>query len=232
MTTRLSSRRFWIISFSSAFMLLVLVSLGTWQVKRLSWKEGLEKAWVENQKNPLILTSEKTLGEDILYRKIVLKGTLQENYHYLYASHPTKRSLYGYRILGALACQNEVVLVDLGWSETHTPPTTLEKEITLTGIVMPGEKGSWWQVSSQGHDGLWVTYDLPNISKNIGTHSDIYFIRATFDSDDYLQHKLIRPDLSSPPFYNHHREYAMMWYGLAFSLIIIYLLFLRRHYTG
>ena len=60
------------------FSFFILVSLGTWQVKRLIWKNDLISFYLKQSTNNIInLHKENFVSEEIEYRKVRLTGKFQ-----------------------------------------------------------------------------------------------------------------------------------------------------------
>lgn len=227
--------RFWVVTTSFVAMFMIALSLGTWQVKRLEWKEELVREWQAASVQPPLLASCETIRRDIgLFRKVMFKGSVvpREPAH-LYAPNPKESSKQGFRVIGGVECQGERMIVDFGWREQPISDAAFlaqKGELILTGIMAQGEEKSLWQTESKGRDNIWVRLDLPLLAEVFGATEPNVYIRILEESKDHLRDEFIRPEMTkTPPFYNHHREYTIMWYALAFVSLVIYIRFVTEN---
>ena len=91
-----AERRVWFAAPLVLLALAILLGLGTWQVKRLYWKEAL-MADIEERRsaNPVTLADIEAIaksGGDIEYRRVSLSGTF-DPVSYTHLTLPTNREV-------------------------------------------------------------------------------------------------------------------------------------------
>jgi surfeit locus 1 family protein len=151
-------------------MLIVLLGLGTWQVKRLFWKEAL-LAQIDHAETaapvPLGLTPEP-------FTKISVTGTFLPDDAALYGaivrtvpSGPTM----GARLIVPLRETNgDVILVDRGWVPLSRsgPIDQPEGPVTVAGYVRFGDQTHWFSARDDPADRRFYTLDPKAIGDAVG----------------------------------------------------------------
>ena len=96
---------------------IVLLSLGVWQMQRLEWKNDvISKIYERRNGEPISLNDNyKTSSpETHNYLRVFFEGEIKNNEAHVYA--PQKDGL-GYRIVSEFDWNELSILVDLGWVE-------------------------------------------------------------------------------------------------------------------
>ncbi|MDC1205938.1 SURF1 family protein, partial [Amylibacter sp.] len=107
---------------------IVLISLGVWQMQRLEWKNDvISKIYERRNGDPISLNDNyKTSSpETHNYLRVFFEGEIKNNEAHVYA--PQKDGL-GYRIVSEFDWNELSILVDLGWVEK-----TKKNETRTTG---------------------------------------------------------------------------------------------------
>lgn len=212
--------------------LAILLALGTWQVERLFWKEGL-LADIAERRNaaPLELSDIETMlsrGEDIDYRPVELSGQfLNDKERHFFATHEGRSGYYVYTPL-ALA-DGRVVFVNRGFV-----PFEMKDASTRAAGRLSGEQsvvGLARAKLEQKPSSLVPDNDL---AKNIFYWKDL----GVMAESDGLDRARVLPffvDANNAPnpggmpvggvtqfdFPNNHLQYAVTWYGLALALVAV-----------
>ena len=121
-------------SIFSFFVFVMLLSFGTWQVKRLYWKEALIERYLEqSQSNPVVNPSDLKINNINEFKSIQLKGNfLHENE--IYITGKTYEGNAGFHVVTPFKLTNEkIILVNRGWvSEGYKDPQKENLVFSLT----------------------------------------------------------------------------------------------------
>jgi surfeit locus 1 family protein len=240
-----SWRRFGLLgpTIATALAFALLMSLGTWQMQRKAWKEGLlAKIAERTHAAPVPLAdvvAERSAsfpeGYDPEYRHVSVNGRiLHDKEQYVWA--PDANAGAGYHVYAPLqpGGGDKVVWVNRGWvpEQRRDPATRAEGqvagEVSLTGLyrAAPREKGSF---TPDGDAGRRVYYwrDLTGMQAaafgGAGPQAEDYFIdadAAPANPGGWPKGGVTLVDLP-----NRHLEYAITWYGLAATLLAVFAAF-------
>ena len=93
------------------FFILVFISLGSWQIIRLNWKNNLILEIETSLKNPPVKLSESNIKN---YLKIKTSGSIDFNKQiYLYSLN--ERGAPGFEVINPLIINSENYLINRGW---------------------------------------------------------------------------------------------------------------------
>lgn len=211
--------------------LLVLVALGVWQVQRLHEKEQLLMTIAERMQAPDMPV------EDILrlplaemeWRRVRAQGRfLHDKEAYVYA---TEFDLgLGVHVLTPLALDGDgIVLVDRGFVPlaSRAPETRaagqVEGDAAISGIVrLEGERNSFTPPADEGQR-TWYSRDIQGIARFLGValRAPIVIVADQPANPGGLpRFPGYRVDIP-----NNHLQYAVTWFGLALTLVGVYLVY-------
>lgn len=205
----------WITALAILIAVAILLSLGTWQVKRLAWKETLIA-----QIDAAYEKEAEKFNAQALYKefdKVVLNGKFINNAAFIRSK--TYDGKVGYHLIMPLETSNGTIFVNRGWIETDAvdmPQTKTQFEAVLrlatkSNPFIPDNKT----------DGPYLYW--PEISK----------LEAIFDMKSALSMIAwqipAQNDLASQPYpvggkpvlKNDHLQYAIFWFTMAFILAVI-----------
>ena len=218
------------LSIVSILIFAMLISFGTWQVKRLFWKESLiENYLTQSQSNPITDPAELEKSSINEFKSIGILGRFIHS-NEIYITGKTYEGNAGFHVITPFIMENnKIVLINRGWvSESYKNPDKRKFSLTkglvkLKGIIRYPQKKGYFVPENDGENGFWFTivpnqiFDFINIISN-KTIND-YYIDAL-----RVGEKLTLPigvD-GKPKFRNQHLSYAITWYGLALSLLFVY----------
>jgi surfeit locus 1 family protein len=234
----------WVLSIATLVALAILLSLGTWQVRRLAWKEGLI-ATIDSRVNasPVPLAEvERTAasGGDFEYRPVATSGTyLHAKEQFFFATHEGQSGWFVYTPLQM--ADGRAVLVNRGFVpyDRKSPETRQDGqiggEIEVVGLARsaPAGKPSWLVPDNQPDENVFYWKDLAAMTANAGLDPQIvvpFFIDAQ-RSDVPGGYPIGGVTIVELP--NNHLQYAVTWYGLAAALLGVYVgMLLRRRKTA
>ena len=227
-----AERRVWFAAPLVLLALAILLGLGTWQVKRLYWKEAL-LADIEERRNaaPATVAEIEAIaksGGDIEYRKVSLSGTFDHaRERHFFATHQGRTGYYIYTPL--TLADGRVLFVNRGFVpfEMKDPAKRSEGhvtcEVTITGLARAPLVA---KPSSLLPDN--------DIAKNIFYWKDLAAMASSSDiPPDRLGKLFVDADAAPKPrgwpqggvtlidLPNNHLQYAITWYGLAAALVIV-----------
>lgn len=212
--------------------LAILISLGTWQVERLHWKEGLLADIAERRAAaPVPLADIEAMaaqGGDIEYRTVTATGRYINNKERHFFA--TWRGQTGYYIYTPLQlADGRYLFVNRGFVpyENKEPEMRMQGQLTdqqtVTGLArakLPGKPSS-----------LVPDND---VAKNIFYWKDLDVMASSVDLDkaDVLPFFLDANSTPNPAGFpiggvtqvdlpNDHLQYAFTWYGLAAVLLVV-----------
>ena len=221
-------------------MLLVLLGLGSWQVKRLFWKQALLAQIAHAEAGPPVpLAQLEPAGETPFtpspYLKVSASGIFLPDETALYGAEVrdvVSGPAMGAQLIEPLREANgELVLVDRGWVPlSRTQPLDQPTgEVTVSGYVRPGDSPHWFSATDDPSARRFFTLDPKAIGTAIGLPQVQPFVlvvlatEARGGGDEWpapAQH------LPRPP--NNHLSYAITWYGLAVALAVIFTIWARK----
>lgn len=208
----------------------VLISLGTWQVKRLYWKEALLAA-IEQRSTaqPADLEMIESLlgsGEPIDYRAARASGRfLNDRERHFFATFEGQSGYYVYTPLelddGRLLFVNRG-FVPYDRKEPSTRPQSLQEGMqTITGLARSRlqEKPSFMVPDNDEAANIFYWKDLDRMTLSAGLPAD-KVLPFFLDADSTpVPGGLPRGGVTVIDLPNSHLQYAITWYGLALALL-------------
>jgi surfeit locus 1 family protein len=228
---------FWPISVSvGAF--LVLVGLGTWQVQRLFWKEGLIAERQAAVTAPPI-AAPRSLAEAraLEFHRMAATGRFL-NDRELDLGATSDAGLPGFQVITPLVLEDgAVLLVDRGFvpeakrAPASRPEGELSGEVTVTGLLRlaPEGKPHWFLPDNSAAKNYWFYVDIPAMAAATQQERVLHYYMdadATPIPGGLPVGGQTRLDLP-----NNHLQYAITWYALAAGLAVIAVLRLRQGRT-
>ena len=206
-----------------SFFIIVLLSLGTWQLIRLNWKIELInqiKSSLKDEPINLFDTSQKN------YLRIKTKGSINyERQIYLY--NLNEKGEPGFEVVSPLTANNENYLLNRGWipfDKKNNKIINKVDESNIIGILKKQTKANMFKPKNDISSNYWFTLNREDIFKFTGKKFSPYII--------YLSNKneLPKPKLITANISNNHKKYAITWFSLAISILLIYLYFRKKNY--
>lgn len=210
----------------------ILISLGTWQVERLHWKEGLLADIAERRAAaPVPLADIETMaaqGGDIEYRTVTATGSYINNKERHFFA--TWRGQTGYYIYTPLQLANgRYLFVNRGFVpyENKEPEMRMQGQLTgqqtVTGLArakLPGKPSSLVPDNDVAKN-IFYWKDLDVMASSVDLNkADVvpFFVDAdsTPNPAGFPIGGVTQVDLP-----NDHLQYAFTWYGLAAVLVVV-----------
>ncbi|WP_373683227.1 SURF1 family protein [Rhizobium leguminosarum] len=212
--------------------LAILISLGTWQVERLHWKEGLLADIAARQvAAPVPLADIEAMaagGGDIEYRKVTATGRYINNKErHFFATWRGQTGFYVYTPLEL--ADGRALLVNRGFVpyENKEPEMRMQGQLTdqqtVTGLArekLPG-KPSWVVPDNDVAKNIFYWKDLDVMAESVGLEK-ARVIPFFVDADSTPNPAgLPIGGVTQVDLPNDHLQYAFTWYGLAAVLVAV-----------
>jgi surfeit locus 1 family protein len=215
----------WPILFSSIGF-CVLVSLGVWQLQRLTWKEQLITQIQAQQELQLI---EITPENQSVFRRIYAVGRFNYGQE-LRLIGKTVDQQVGYYVFTPLTLkEGRTIYVNRGWVPQTIADTAISRplgNIRVEGMLREKMSRNTFTPANQYDNRDIFTFDPEEIA-------------ATYPDQTLLPYYIDASQISPPSEYpnikplgvhlrNHHLVYALTWFALAGGLAIVCFLFIRN----
>ena len=238
MTAKSSNVRFGIMSLLAFVVLAILISLGTWQVRRLAWKQDLLQtieSRIHQLPRPLETWFKTEPGTD--YWPVFVEGTfLHSAERHFFATHDGQSGYFVYTPLET--SPGAFVFINRGFVpfDSKDPTTRVEGQISgnvkVTGLARSilTEKPSSLVPDNEPSKNIFYWKDFAAMRDSAGLPPGARMAEVFIDAD-----KTPNPGglpvggvtiLDLP---NSHLQYAVTWYGLAATLAVIWSILAWRH---
>ena len=205
------------------FIILVLISLGSWQLYRLNWKLNLIEE-IENSliKNPTELS---TINKKNFLR-IKTSGEIDfDKQIYLYNLNESGKP--GFEVINPILINNENYLINRGWipfDKKNQPEIDLIDEDKIVGTLKLQSKANSFKPDNDIDKNYWFTLDREDVFKYTGKNFSNFIIYLNGD------YKIPKPKVITANISNNHKKYAITWFSMAISILLIYLYFRKKNY--
>ncbi|MGH7031416.1 MAG: SURF1 family protein [Stellaceae bacterium] len=216
-------------------IVLLCLGLGAWQVRRLSWKEGLIAARAAAVAAPPVWAPQNAAqARGMEFRHVTDQGVfLNDKENLLGAISAAGQA--GYQVLTPLReADGRSVFINRGFVPSALKDRVRRMAGEPTGIVridgllrLPRDRPpSWFTPANRPDLNTWFWVDLPAMAKadKLG-HAAPFYIDADAAPNPGGWPRGGVTRLALP---NNHLQYAITWFSLAVAMIVIYVLFHRR----
>ncbi len=202
--------------------LAILLSLGTWQMRRLAWKEGL-LAEIDNRiagaTVPLPALPDPDQDK---YLPVAITGVFDTQELHVLVS--VKMVGPGYRIIAPFVTDSgRRVLVDRGFVSTEAKQAARAPgPLEVSGNLHWPDEIDGYTPEPDRNSNIWFARDVPAMAAELGTEPVLVIARSRTDPG-------VTPlPVASAGIPNDHLQYAITWFGLALVWVAMTLLFLWR----
>lgn len=219
--------------------LTILLSLGSWQVKRLNWKNNLietinSRIHLPPQALPDPGIWRELNLEELNYRVVEARGKFdhREEVHIFTQVTPRKEKYGGTGFWVMVPFHLEsggVVLVNRGFvpekfKQRHTRRhSEIEGQQTIIGIIKTDQGTNYFTPESDYKNNIWFTRNIGAIVEHLELTNAAPFSIALKKSG--TDKSLPQPREISVNLPNNHLGYAITWFGLALTLIGVFVAF-------
>jgi len=205
------------------FFILVFIALGVWQMIRLNWKNNLILEIENSLKKPPVELSQSN-KENFL--KIKTSGLINfEKQIYLY--NLNESGTPGFEVINPIFIGQENYLINRGWipfEKKDTPEINVFDQNNIIGTLRIQGRKNIFKPDNDLNKNYWFSLDREDIFTFTGKNFSKYII--------YLDgnYQFPRPKKITANISNNHKKYAMTWFSLAISILLLYLYFRKKNY--
>ncbi|MDC0988507.1 SURF1 family protein [Candidatus Pelagibacter sp.] len=205
------------------FIILVLLSLGSWQLYRLNWKLNLISEIENSLKNDPV---ELSKSDKKNYLRIKTSGQIDfDKQIYLY--NLNKSGKPGFEVINPILIGNENYLINRGWisfDQKDQSEINFVNEDKIIGTLKLQTKASTFKPENDIEKNYWFTLNRDDVFKYTGKNFSNFIIYLNGD------YKTPKPKIITANISNNHKKYAITWFSMAISILLIYLYFRRKNY--
>ncbi len=203
--------------------ILVFIALGSWQIVRLNWKNNLILEIEDSLKNPPV---ELTQSNKKNYMKIKTSGSIDFNKQ-IYLYNLNNKGAPGFEVINPIFIENENYLINRGWipfEKKGSKEINFFDENNITGTLKLQGKKNIFKPDNDIKGNYWFSLNRDDVSKFTGKEFSKYLI--------YLggNYQFPKPKKITANISNNHKKYAITWFSLAISILLLYLYFRKKNY--
>lgn len=219
--------------FSVAAVILFL-SLGNWQVRRLGESEQRRAAFTAQLALPPFDAEHPP--EDVAFRRASIEGEPLWDHYFLIAGHYMWGQM-GYQLVVPVRGQTQTVLVDTGWIPSEGATEIIARERAKTGphhyeglVNLPEstEDAAGSFKEEEGYQRRWRAIQPTQMAQGLGLTVAPWYI-----TDGEAMQADTSPNDKEPPISGWvseftalpHLHYAITWFSLAGVTILLYIVF-------
>lgn len=208
---------------------LVLCGLGTWQVKRLYYKEqliaGIEAEFnkdpVETELTPGVLLQSQMHG--VFFIRGFIEGGFLHDKEILVGPR-TLDGKVGYHVLTPFesVMSDDTILVNRGWIPRDLPREEISRpneSMIITGTATKPPSHSSFAPDNNAADNEWFWVDTDGIAKAKNLYNLMPYILYADPQRGGKWPVPIKVPFNAE---HHHLQYALTWFSLALTLLAIY----------
>jgi surfeit locus 1 family protein len=199
------------------------LSLGSWQLYRLTWKLDLISEIENSLKNDPV---ELSKSDKKNYLRIKTSGIVDfEKQIYLYNLNENGKP--GFEVINPILIGNENYLINRGWipfDKKNQSEISFFDSNNIIGTLKTQFKANSFKPDNDVEKNYWFTLDRDDIFSYTGKTFSRYIIYLNGD------YKLPKPKVITANISNNHKKYAITWFSMAISILLIYLYFRKKNY--
>ena len=212
---------------AAAVLIALTLSLGNWQLQRAADKRTLQERVDAGERASAVTIGSGILAKDlVLYRRVEAWGVFDPRYEIL-LDNRIYNGVAGYHVLTPLKVEggNRYVLVNRGWipvgaSRAALPQIkTLAAKVKIVGVALDTETRYFELPGAAPQGRLWQNLNFERYSTYSGLSLQPFLLQQINDTADGLVRFWPRLDTGVAT----HISYAMQWYGLAATLLVLWL---------
>ena len=205
------------------FFISVFVALGSWQIVRLNWKLDLITEIENSLKNPPVELAQSNKKN---YLKIKTSGSIDlDKQIYLY--NLNDNGTPGFEVINPILINEENFLINRGWipfEKKNTEEINFFDENNIIGTLKLQGRKNIFKPDNEIEENYWFSLNREDILKFTGKEFSEYII--------YLdgKYQFPKPKKITANISNNHKKYAITWFSLAISILLLYLYFRKKNY--
>ena len=197
--------------------------MGSWQIVRLNWKNNLILEIENSLKNPPVELSQSNHEN---YLKIITSGSIDlDKQIYLY--NLNDNGIPGFEVINPILIDDENYLINRGWipfEKKGAQDINFFDENNIIGTLKLQGRKNIFKPENDIKENYWFSLNRDDILKFTGKEFSNYII--------YLDgnYQLPKPKKITANISNNHKKYAITWFSLAISILLLYLYFRKKNY--
>ena len=225
---------------AAVLALATVLSLGTWQLQRKAWKDGLvSQIAARARAEPIPLAAAAAAaaqGRNLEYTRVVVRGRfLADKTLYLYAPERGETGWHAYAPLET--ADGLIVLVNRGYvsnaGRNASPPLASQSagdgEVEIVGLLRhPAAKGAFIPANDISRN-IWHWRDIAGMAQAAFPSTPRTVLPLSIDREadptGRAEPGAPRGGVTRISLPNRHLEYALTWYGLGAALLGVYVTF-------
>jgi surfeit locus 1 family protein len=220
-------KKLWPLFFATTVGLIILCSLGTWQIFRLAEKTKLISQLEARMDAPTLTLAEAVArhakGEDIEYFMVNADGHIDPA-HTL-AKITSFDGKPGWEIIAPFtSSDNFFVMLDLGASSDKSFAKIDALGSTMEGIIRLHKKGrGLFDNDNDEVNNIWFWWDLPAMWAAAQVPQDARMAPFVVQIPEYMYDPstMVHDQPAQVELSNNHLGYAITWFGLAAALLAV-----------
>lgn len=214
--------------------LITTVGLGTWQVKRLQWKEALiaeiETARTQQPLEMMPFKNAELKAKD--FYPVKLEGVWVENTEFHVTPRWFKGQLGYFVVSPFIECDGRKLLINRGWvpadrkDPATRPETAVSGAATIHGIIRVSNERNWMTPPNDPKRNLWFGRDVKEMAASANIENPILAMVDIVGPQDVKQ--LPVPSDGQIRLRNDHLSYILTWYGIALGVVVIFVVYHRK----
>ena len=222
----------WVAFLAFASILSLLLYLGFWQLNRADEKQELIKMRLDREQGPVLRLDKNFLDSDGLrYRKVEVSGVYDSQHQFL-LDNQIVAGRVGVYVMTPLriAGSSSAVLVNRGWvpisgrrrvetdigiDELHVKLVGRVKNFPSVGYQLDGA-----EIPSPGWPSMVQVVGAEQLSKTLGYELLPYQLLLSADAEQGFDRRWPESYPMSP---EKHIGYAVQWFALAFTLVVLFM---------
>ena len=205
------------------FFISVFLALGSWQIIRLNWKLELINQIETSLKDiPVNLSNSKHKN----YLRVKTRGSIDFGKQ-IYLYNLNEKGKPGFEVINPLKVGNNNYLLNRGWipfNKKEDETINVIDENYINGVLRKQIKPNIFKPENDLSENYWFTLDRDDIFKFTGKNFSPYVIYLS-GNNEFPKPKSITANIS-----NNHKKYALTWFSLAISILLIYLYLRKKNY--
>ncbi|MBT3372739.1 MAG: SURF1 family protein [Rhodospirillaceae bacterium] len=214
------------------FGLILMLSLGIWQLQRMAWKDGLAAEIAAGMAAAPMSLSEKLSGQPgnlaaLNYRSVRVRGRFLHQAE-AFLGPRSHQGQSGLHVLTPLRLANgATILINRGWvpNDRRDPSSRAEGqprgEVAVQGVLRSHLKQGTWTPDYDAKADLWFWYDIDGIATSRGLNLRGGVVQADGRANPG---GLPIGGVAQPALVNNHLQYAITWFSLSAVLLAVFLL--------
>ena len=214
---------------------LLALGLGAWQVQRLVWKNGLiADRQAKAAAPPLAGLPERFVSGEHEFRRVSVSGRFLHDRE-LYLGARSLKGNAGYQVVTPFvvaSAESRPVLVNRGWVPLALKPPERRADgqiagtVTVEGYLRAPVPRGWFTPDNEPARNFWFYVDLPAMAAAAKLDTVAPFLIEAGPAPNPGGYPIGGQTRIELP--NDHLQYALTWFALAVTGMVIYALYHRK----